>query len=44
MVLLADGPSPTELLVTARERNAFDVQGIKMKPYGGFLMRLVPQR
>jgi alpha-glucosidase len=44
MVLLADGPSATDLLVTARERNAFDVQGIKMKPYGGFLMRLVPQR
>jgi len=43
MVLVADGPSATELLVTKRQRNATDVQGIKMAPYGGFLMRLVPQ-
>ncbi|HEX7598615.1 MAG TPA: glycoside hydrolase family 97 N-terminal domain-containing protein, partial [Polyangia bacterium] len=44
MVLLADGPSPTELLVTERDRNATDVQAIKMMPYGGFLMRLSPLR
>jgi hypothetical protein len=43
MILVADGPSPTDLLVTKRQRNAIDVQGIKMAPYGGFLMRLVPQ-
>jgi hypothetical protein len=43
MTLLADGPSATELLVTKRERNATDVQSIKMDPYGGFLMRLVPE-
>jgi alpha-glucosidase len=43
MTLLADGPSATELLVTKRERNATDVQSIKMEPYGGFLMRLVPE-
>jgi hypothetical protein len=43
MILVADGPSPTELMVTKRQRNATDVQGIKMAPYGGFLMRLVPQ-
>jgi hypothetical protein len=42
MVLVADGPSATELWVTKRQRNATDVQGIKMAPYGGFLMRLVP--
>jgi hypothetical protein len=44
MVLLADGPSSTELLVTERDRNATDVQAIKMMPYGGFLMRLSPLR
>jgi alpha-glucosidase len=44
MVLVADGPTPTELLVTKRERNATDTQGIKFLPYGGFLMRLSPQR
>jgi hypothetical protein len=43
MVLLADGHSATELLVTKRQRNATDVQSIKMAPYGGFLMRLVPE-
>jgi alpha-glucosidase len=43
MVLVADGHAPTELWVTRRERNATDVQGIKFLPYGGFLMRLVPQ-
>ena len=43
MLLVADGPSPTELLVTKRERNATDVQSIKLAPYGGFLMRLTPQ-
>jgi hypothetical protein len=43
MTLLADGPSATELLVTKRQRNATDVQGIKVAPYGGFLMRLVPE-
>jgi hypothetical protein len=43
MILVADGPSATELVVTKRQRNATDVQGIKMAPYGGFLMRLVPQ-
>ena len=43
MVLLADGPSTTELVVTKRQRNATDVQSIKMAPYGGFLMRLVPE-
>jgi hypothetical protein len=43
MTLLADGPSATELLVTKRERNATDMQSIKMDPYGGFLMRLVPE-
>ena len=43
MILLADGPSATELLVTKRQRNATDVQSIKMAHYGGFLMRLVPE-
>jgi Glycoside hydrolase 97. len=43
MVLVADGPSATDLVVTKRQRNATDVQGIRMAPYGGFLMRLVPQ-
>lgn len=43
MELVADGHSPTELWVTRRERNATDVQGIKFLPYGGFLMRLLPQ-
>jgi alpha-glucosidase len=43
MLLVADGSSPTELVVTKRQRNATDVQGIKMAPYGGFLMRLVPE-
>jgi hypothetical protein len=43
MMLVADGATATELVVTKRERNATDVQGIKMAPYGGFLMRLVPQ-
>jgi Glycoside hydrolase 97. len=43
MILLADGPTPTELFVTKRQRNATDVQSIKLAPYGGFLMRLVPQ-
>jgi hypothetical protein len=40
---VADGPSATDLLVTKRQRNATDVQSIKVAPYGGFLMRLVPQ-
>ncbi len=44
MVLVADGHSPNELWVTRRERNATDVQGIKLLPYGGFLMRLLPQQ
>jgi alpha-glucosidase len=44
MLLVADGHSATELLVTKRERNAIDTQGIKFLPYGGFLMRLVPQK
>ncbi|MGB8298507.1 MAG: glycoside hydrolase family 97 N-terminal domain-containing protein [Polyangia bacterium] len=43
MVLVADGPSATDLLITKRQRNATDVQSIKVAPYGGFLMRLVPQ-
>jgi hypothetical protein len=43
MILVADGPSATELVVTKRQRNATDVQGIRMAAYGGFLMRLVPQ-
>ena len=43
MILVADGPSATELLVTKRQRNATDVQAVKMAPYGGFLMRLVPE-
>ncbi len=43
MLLVADGASATELVVTKRQRNATDVQGIKMAPYGGFLMRLVPE-
>jgi len=43
MVLLADGYGETDLVVTKRQRNATDVQGIKMAPYGGFLMRLVPE-
>ena len=43
MILLADSSTPTELVVTKRQRHATDVQGIKMAPYGGFLMRLVPE-
>jgi hypothetical protein len=43
MLLVADGSSPTELVVTKRQRNATDVQGIKMAPYGGFLMKLIPE-
>jgi hypothetical protein len=43
MILVADGPSPTDLLVTKRQRNATDVQAVKMLPYGGFLMLLVPE-
>jgi len=42
MILLADGPTTTELFVTKRQRNAYDVQSVKLAPYGGFLMRLVP--
>ena len=44
MTLLADGHTATELLVTKRQRNATDVQAIKMQPFGGFVMRLVPER
>ncbi len=44
MILVADGPTATELVVTKRQRNATDVQGIKMAPYGGFLMQLQPER
>ena len=43
MTLLADGPTPTELLVTKRQRNATDVQAIRLASFGGFVMRLVPQ-
>jgi hypothetical protein len=43
MALLADGLGETDLVLTQRQRNATDVQGIKMAPYGGFLMRLVPE-
>jgi hypothetical protein len=44
MVMVADGHSPTEVWVTKRDRNAIDVQSIKFLPYGGFLMRLLPQQ
>jgi hypothetical protein len=43
MTLLADGPTPTELLITKRQRNATDVQAVKLAPFGGFVVRLVPQ-
>jgi len=43
MILLADGPTATELFITKRQRNATDVQAVKMAAYGGFLMRLQPE-
>jgi hypothetical protein len=31
------------LFITKRQRNATDVQAVKMAAYGGFLMRLQPE-
>jgi alpha-glucosidase len=42
MLILADGKIDASFLITKRQRNGLDTQAVELRPYGGFVMRLLP--